>query len=120
TITRDVGRRERRDGEALLAELLAPLIRLRLVRVVRESELDGVFEHHCGALAEVIEQRRGRPECRRERIGAGSGAALAQRLDKGYIGLKLVFLIARHVPTERGEALGESGCAFERVLACGQ
>src|SRR6185369_1577754 len=100
-VTRYVRRRERRDGETLLAKLFASLVGLCLMRVVRESELDGVFEYDRGALAKMVEQRRGRTECGRERIGARDGAPLAQPLDERGVRLELVFLVARHVPTQR-------------------
>jgi hypothetical protein len=77
-VTRYVRRRERRDGETLLAKLLATLVGLCLMRVVCESELDEVLEYDRGALAKMVEQRRGRTECGRERIGAWDGAPLAQ------------------------------------------
>src|SRR6185295_20141562 len=90
------------------------------VRVVRETELDGVLEHDRGALTEMVEQRSGRAERRSERVGAWNGAALAQRLDQRCVRLELVLLFARHGPAQRREPLGESGRALERVLAGGQ
>jgi hypothetical protein len=94
-VARHIWRRESADREALLVELGATLLGLRLMRVVREAELDRVLEHDGAPVAEMIEQRCGRAERGRERVGARSGAALAQRLHQRRVRLQLVLLPAR-------------------------
>src|SRR5581483_5224749 len=88
----NVGRRERAHRQALLAELLSALLGLRLVRVARELELDGIFEHHGRAVGKVVEQRRGRAERGGERVEAGRVAALAQRVDERRVRTEVLAL----------------------------
>ena len=120
TVARHVRRREDGYGETLFAQLLAPFVGLRLVRIVREPELDRVLEDDRGAVAEMVQQRGRRSERGRERVGARRDAALAQRLDQRRVRLQLVLLATRRCPTRSGETLRERGRALERVFTRGQ
>ena len=89
TRSRHVRGREDADREALAGELIPFLFGLRLERVVRELELHGVLEHDGRAIAEVIEERRGRAQRWSKGIGAGRVPALAQGIDQARVGRKV-------------------------------
>jgi len=122
--TRDVRRREDRHGEALAGELVAPLLRLGLERIVGEVELDGVLEDDGGPFAEVIEERRCGTQSRRERVYAGRVPTLAERIDeppvRREVGTVLAVGTRESIPAGAVEALREPRGGLERELARGQ
>ena len=118
---RDVRRREHADREAELCELVAPLLGLRLERIVCELELDGVLEDHARAIAEMVEQRSGCAKSGCERVSAGRVASFAELVDELGIWSKGIGGLGggapQLVPAGSREPLGELRCVLQRELA---
>jgi len=116
-----VRRREHRDRQALCGELVAPLLGLRLERVVSEVELDRVLEDDGRAAAEVIEEGRAGAESRRERVCARRVPTLAERIDERRVRREVRALVVigvrEPIPPRAGELVRDRGRAFERELA---
>src|SRR5438093_11444339 len=118
---RDVRGRKDRDWQALRRELIAALLGLCLQRVVREVQFDGVLEEDRGAVTEVVEERPGCTECRRERVRAGRVAALTESGAAPRIGREDWALVVRAreaVPAGAGESRRDRRRVLERELPC--